>query len=75
MGDSEVILIFFESDSLRKKEKWGNIDYRKVNLKTLPDHQPLPRVQDILNSLFGQAWFTTLDISKTYHQGYMHNKM
>ena len=50
------------------------IDYRKVNLKTIPDRQPLPRVQDILDGLFGQAWFTTLDMSQAYHQGYMHKK-
>ena len=48
------------------------IDYRKVNLKTIPDRQPLPRVQDILDGLFGQAWFTTLDMSQAYRQGYMH---
>ena len=43
-----------------------------MNLKTIPDRQPLPRVQVILDSLFGQAWFTILDMSQDYHQGYMH---
>ena len=46
-------------------------DYRKLNLKTVPDSQPIPRIQDILDSLGGQMWFTTLDMSKAYHQGYI----
>ncbi len=28
-------------------------DYRDLNRKTLPDRQPIPRVQDILDSLGG----------------------
>ena len=48
------------------------IDYRRLNNKTVPDSQPIPKVQDILNSLGGNCWFTTLDMSKAYHQGYMH---
>ena len=30
------------------------IDYRKLNKKTIPDAQPIPRTQDILNNLHGQ---------------------
>ena len=48
------------------------IDYRKLNSKTIPDSQPIPKVQDILNSLGGNRWFSTLDMSKTYHQGFIH---
>ena len=47
------------------------IDYRKLNEKTVPDAQPIPRIQDILDSLGGQKWFSTLDMSKAYHQGYI----
>ena len=47
------------------------IDYRALNLKTVPDAQPIPRIQDILDSLGGQQWFSTLDMSKAYHQGYI----
>ena len=42
------------------------IDYRQLNLKTVPDAQPIPRIQDILGTLGG-----TLDMSKAYHQGYI----
>ena len=46
------------------------VDYRKLNSKTIPDCQPIPKMQDILNSLGGNSWFTTLDLSKAYHQGF-----
>ncbi|MCH2406165.1 MAG: reverse transcriptase family protein, partial [Nitrosopumilus sp.] len=45
------------------------IDYRKLNSKTIPDSQPIPRTQDIFDNLHGQNWFSTLDMSKAYHQG------
>ena len=47
------------------------IDYRRLNAKTVPDAQPIPRIQDILDNLGGKRWFTTLDMSKAYHQGYI----
>ena len=47
------------------------VDYRKLNLKTIPDRQPIPRVQDLLDGLAGQKYFTTLDMAKAYHQGYV----
>ena len=46
-------------------------DYRELNKKTIPDRQPIPKVQDILNTLGGKSWFTVLDQGKTYHQGFM----
>ena len=49
-------------------------DYRKLNAKTLADAQPIPRIQDILDSLGGQKWFSTLDMAKAYHQGYIEEK-
>ena len=36
--------------------------------------QPIPRVQDILDNLHGQSWFTTLDMCQAYHQGEMSEK-
>ena len=47
------------------------VDYRQLNAKTIPDSQPIPRIQDILDSLGGAQWFSTLDMSKAYHQGYI----
>ena len=47
------------------------VDYRKLNLKTIPDRQPIPRIQDLLDGLYGQKIFSTLDMAKAYHQGYV----
>uniref|UniRef100_H3ALT9 Gypsy retrotransposon integrase-like protein 1 n=1 Tax=Latimeria chalumnae TaxID=7897 RepID=H3ALT9_LATCH len=50
---------------------WLCIDYREINKKTIPDRQPVPRIQDTLNSLGGNSWFSVLDQGKAYHQGFM----
>ena len=47
------------------------VDYRRLNLKTIPDRHPIPRVQDLLDGLGGQRYFSTLDMAKAYHQGYI----
>lgn len=47
------------------------VDYRELNKKTHPDRQPIPRVQDILDNLGGNSWFSLLDQGKAYHQGFM----
>ena len=47
------------------------VDYRALNAKTIPDSQPIPRIQDLLDTLGGSKWFSTLDMSKAYHQGYI----
>ncbi|KAL6468437.1 hypothetical protein MHYP_G00241140 [Metynnis hypsauchen] len=46
-------------------------DYRALNQKSLPDRHPIPRIQDMLNSLHGSAWFSVLDQGKAYHQGFL----
>lgn len=50
------------------------IDYRLLNGKTLPDRHPILRIQEILDNLGGNAWFTVLDQGKAYHQGFMSEK-
>ena len=58
---------------VRKKDQTLRlcIDYRNLNKKIVPDKQPIPRIQEILDSLGGQKWFSTLDMAKAYHQGYV----
>lgn len=47
------------------------IDYRLLNQKTIPDRHPLPRIQDLTDTLGGHSWFSLLDQGKAYHQGFM----
>ena len=47
------------------------VDYRLLNNKTVPDRHPLPRIQDLTDSLGGYAWFSILDQGKAYHQGFV----
>ena len=58
------------------RKKTGGIrictDYRKLNEKTLAEQNPVPRVQDVIDSLGGMKYFTVLDLKSAYFQGYMH---
>ena len=58
---------------VRKKDQGLRlcIDYRLLNKKIVPDKMPIPRIQELLDGLDGQEWFTTLDMAKAYHQGYV----
>ena len=64
---SSVVCVRKKDNSLRLC-----IDYRQLNSKTVPDRHPLPRVQETLESLGGNSWFTVLDQGKAYHQGFLH---
>lgn len=47
-------------------------DYRRLNVKTVPDHYPLPNITDITNELDGAKYFTKLDLLKGYFQVPVH---
>ena len=47
------------------------IDFHEVNRKTLPDRQPIPRMQEIMDGLGKNSWFSLLDQGKAFHQGLM----
>ncbi len=47
------------------------IVYRLLNKKTVPDRHPLPRIQDLTDTLGGYTWFSILDQGKAYHQGFI----
>ena len=44
------------------------IDYRRLNAVTKQDAYALPRLDDILDSMHGNVYFTTLDAASGFHQ-------
>lgn len=44
------------------------IDFRKLNTLVEKDAYPLPRIDDIIDTLAGQQWFCTLDLASGYWQ-------
>ena len=64
---SPVNLVLKEDGSLRL-----TIDYRKVNNATLPDPNPLPRIDDIIARLAKNRFFSKIDLANGYYQVKMH---
>ena len=50
------------------------VDYRALNQKTTPDRQPIPRIQETLDNLGGNTYFSVLDQGKAYNQGFVDEK-
>ena len=44
------------------------MDYTKLNSVTVKDGYPLPRIDDLLFSLGGASWFSSLDLASGYWQ-------
>ena len=64
--DSACVVVHKKDGSMRLC-----IDYRELNSKTIADRHPISRIQDTLDSLAGQKWFTTLDQGKAYHRAFV----
>ena len=57
------VLIVYRNDKPRLC-----IDYRKLNAMTVPDEYPLPKQSDIIQSLTGSQWLSTLDALSGFTQ-------
>lgn len=60
---SNVVLVRRKNGDLRMC-----VDYRQLNNKTKKDAYTLPRIEEILDSLSGNSYFTALDAKSGYHQ-------
>ena len=58
-----VVLVRKPDNSLRLC-----VDYRQLNMKTVKDAYPLPRIQDAPDALRGSRYFSSLDLTQGYHQ-------
>ena len=47
------------------------VDFGALNKKTRPNLHPIPRIQEMLDNLGGNSWFSVLDQGKAYHEGFM----
>ena len=60
---SNVVLCRKKNNQLRMC-----IDYRQLHMKTKKDAYALPRIEEILDSLAGNKYFSILDMKSGYHQ-------
>jgi Retroviral aspartyl protease./Reverse transcriptase (RNA-dependent DNA polymerase)./Integrase core domain. len=69
--NSPIILVPKKSSD--KTQKWRFcVDYRQLNKHIIPDRFPLPRIDDILDSLGRAKFFSILDLFSGFHQVSLH---
>jgi hypothetical protein len=55
---------------VRKKDKSLRlcVDYRQLNERTIKDAYALPRIEELLDNLGGNSFYSVLDMKSGYHQ-------
>lgn len=70
MKEKGVIEESQSSPAVLARNKDGSIrfciDYRKLNAVTVKDSYPLPRIDEILDQMSSNSWFSTLDLKSGY---------
>lgn len=60
---SPIVLVRKKDGSIRLC-----VDYRQLNIKTMKDAFPFPRIEESLDALTGARWFSTMDLAGGYNQ-------
>lgn len=56
------------NSQLNAKDKRLVVNYKKLNLKVIPDRYPLPRIDNILTELRGKKYFSRFDFLQGFYQ-------
>ena len=62
----------YASSIVLLKKKYGTlrmcIDFRALNKKTIKNRYPIPRIDELMDEIFGAKYFSKIDLRSGYHQ-------